>query len=287
MVMAPADSMAMLESMIRDFDRIRPITSEIRLFPLINSDAKTMVDQLELLFQTKGGGGGAEGEARSELVFGSSLSQIQEEQLASVGQQLRFAADSRTNTLIAAGAPVYLTMVEDLVRFLDSQEAEDRISMVYNAKFRPATDLQNAIKGFVEQELNVLGEGDTEESRVRRQERQVSVESVGDEEKGSSSLLVGTSSRSYQKTMDLIQSLDRAEPQVMISVLIAEVSLTDDVDLGVEIAGQELDLLTVRWWAPTASSKEATLILWAEQPWAPRATAWASTSQSPARISAF
>lgn len=240
MVMAPADSMAMLEAMIHDFDKIRPVTSEIRLFPLINSDAKTMVDQLKEIFQTEGGGGGAGGEqTQSQLVFGTSATDL--EQLASVGQELRFAADTRTNTLIVAGAQVYLTMVEDLVRFLDSQQAEDRVSTVYNAKFRPATDLATAVKGFVEQEISVLGEGDTEESRVRRQERQVSVEGVGTEEKGSSSLLVGTSARSYQRTMDLIQSLDRAEPQVMISVLIAEVSLTNDVDLGVEIAGQELD----------------------------------------------
>ncbi len=238
MVMAPADSMTMLESMIRDFDRIRPITSEIRLFPLINSDAKTMVEQLKEIFKTDGGGG-TDGAAQSQIVFGTSPTDV--EQLASVGQELRFAADTRTNTLIAAGAPVYLTMVEDLVRFLDSQSAENRVSTVYNAKFRPATDLATAVKGFVEQELNILGESDTEESRVRRQERQVSVESVGSEEKGSSSLLVGTSARTYQKTMDLIQSLDRAEPQVMISVLIAEVTLTDNVDLGVELAGQELD----------------------------------------------
>jgi general secretion pathway protein D len=41
--------------------------------------------------------------------------------------------------------------------------------------------------------------------------------------------------------MDLIHQLDRPEPQVMISVLIAEVTLSDSVELGVEIAGQELD----------------------------------------------
>jgi type II secretion system protein D len=240
MVMAPADSMAMLEAMIHDFDKIRPVTSEIRLFPLINSDAKTMVDQLKEIFQTEEGGGGAGGEkTQSQLVFGTAVTDL--EQLASVGQELRFAADTRTNTLIVAGAQVYLTMVEDLVRFLDSQQAENRVSSVYNAKFSKASDLATAIKAFTEQETNVLGTGEDEESRVRRQERQISVESMGDAEKGSSSLLVGTSSRSYQRTMDLIQSLDRAEPQVMISVLIAEVSLTNDIDLGVEIAGQELD----------------------------------------------
>jgi len=40
--------------------------------------------------------------------------------------------------------------------------------------------------------------------------------------------------------MELIQNLDRPEPQVMISVLIAEVALSDTVDLGIEIAGQDL-----------------------------------------------
>ena len=39
-----------------------------------------------------------------------------QEALATIGQELRFAADSRTNTLMVAGSPVYLTMVEDLVR---------------------------------------------------------------------------------------------------------------------------------------------------------------------------
>ncbi len=239
MVMAPADSMSMLEAMIHDFDKIRPVTSEIRLFPLINSDAKTMVDQLKEIFQTEGGGGAGGDQTQSQLVFGTSATEL--EQLASVGQELRFAADARTNTLIVAGAQVYLTMVEDLVRFLDSQQAEDRVSAVYNAKFRPASDLATAIKGFVDQETNVLGTGEDEESRVRRQERQVSVESVGQEDKGSSSLLVGTSRRGYQRTMDLIQSLDRAEPQVMISVLITQVTLNDDMELGIELAGQELD----------------------------------------------
>jgi len=235
MVMAPADSMAMLEAMIRDFDRIRPITSEIRLFPLINSDSKTMADQLTELFKAEGGT--AEGEAKSQLVFGDITG---ETELASVGQELRFAADTRTNTLIVAGAPVYLQMVEDLVHYLDSQAAEDRITEVIPTKYRTGSELATAVKGFVDQELAVVGEGEDEESRSRRQERQVSIESLGDAEKGSNALVVGTSRRAYQQTMDMIQALDRPEPQVMISVLIAEVTLSDNVDLGVEIAGQDL-----------------------------------------------
>lgn len=236
MVMAPADSIYMLEAMIRDFDRIRPVTSEIRLFPLVNSDAETMVDQLAELFEEQTEAS-ADGETKSQLVFGDLAA---EEALATIGQELRFAADPRTNTLIVAGSPVYLTMIEDLVRYLDSQEAEDRIAEVYQTKYGRSSDLAQAIQGFVDQELNVLGETDDEESRMRRMERQVSVQAIGDEEQGSSSLIIGTSRRGYQRTMDMLRALDRPEPQVRIAVLIAQVTVNDDIELGVELAGQDL-----------------------------------------------
>lgn len=234
MVMAPSDSMNMLEAMILDFDKIRPVTSEIRLFPLVNSDAETMVDQLTELFQTDGGG---DGDTQSELVFGDAIG---EDSIASVGQDLRFTADPRTNTLIVAGSEVYLGMVEDLIRYLDSQEAENRIIEVVQAKFRSANDIADAIQRINDQELNILGEADDEESRMRRMDRQISIAAIGDEDEGSSSLVVGTSRRAYQRTMDLIEELDRPEPQVMLSVLIAEVTLSDSAELGIEIAGQDL-----------------------------------------------
>lgn len=235
MVFAPADSMSMLEAMIVDFDRIRPIRSELRLFPLINSDAQTMVEKLTNLFKPTEGG---EGETARQFSFGGAFSDVD---FASVGQELRFEADERTNTIIAAGAEIDLRMIEELIRYLDAQEAEDRMTGVYQAKFRPASDIAQAIKGFNEQEQDVLGEGDDMEARLRRQERQVSVEAVGDEEKGSSSLIYGTSRKSYSRTMEMIEQIDRPEPQVMISVLIAEVTLSNNVELGIEIAGQELD----------------------------------------------
>jgi len=234
MVMAPTDSMAMLEAMILDFDKIRPVTSEIRLFPLVNSDASTMADQLTELFE---GSGGGDGDTQSELVFGDAMG---EDTLASVGQNLRFSADPRTNTLIVAGSQVYLGMVEDLIRYLDSQEAEKRIIEVVQAKFRSANDIADAIQRINEQELNILGEADDEESRMRRMDRQISIAAIGNEDEGSSSLVVGTSRRAYQRTMDLIEALDRPEPQVMLSVLIAEVTLSDSAELGIEIAGQDL-----------------------------------------------
>ena len=238
LVMAPSDSMAMLEAMIKDFDAIRPIRSEVRLFPLTNSDAESMTEQLTELFKPTEGG--AEGETKSQLVFGDTFGDLD---VASVGQDLRFAADVRTNTLIAAGAEVDLRMVEDLVRYLDSLEAEDRVTEVVQTKYLEPSEIATAIKNFSQQEQDVLGEVEDREAQTRKAERQISVEAVGgtgENEQGGKSLIVGTSRRAYQQTMKMIEQLDRPEPQVRISVLIAEVSLTDDLELGVEVAGQDL-----------------------------------------------
>jgi type II secretion system protein D len=234
MVVAPSGSMAMLEAMIRDFDSIRPIQSEIRLFPLLNADAEAMVQQLTEIFESDS----AEGETIRQLNFGDALSDVE---FARVGQDLRLTADTRTNTLLAAGAEVDLQMVEGLVRYLDAQEAEDRIVEVVQAHFRNAQELAEAVSSFNSQEDEAIGLGDDDESIQRKIERQISIQAVGDAEEGSSSLIVGTSRRHYQKTMDMIRNLDRPEPQVMITVLLAEVGLQDDVELGVEIAGQNLN----------------------------------------------
>jgi type II secretion system protein D len=234
MVWAPAESMGMLESLIRDFDRIRPVQSELRLFPLLNADAEAMLQQLEELFDTEGGAGE---EVQSQLFLGGELEDIN---FARVGQELRFSADLRTNTLIAAGAEIDLRMVEELVRYLDSQEVEERVVEVYQARFRSADELSEALRGFNDQERDILGDTEDETSQRVLRDRQIAVESLGDPEEGSSSLIVGTSRNNYTRTMDLLHQLDSPEPQVKIAVLIAEVALTDQVELGVEIAGQSL-----------------------------------------------
>ncbi|MCH8252699.1 MAG: hypothetical protein IID36_09635, partial [Planctomycetes bacterium] len=234
LVSAPTESIDLIETMVREFDSIRPVASEVRLFALQNSDAETMVDKLTLIFNPDT----AEGETQSQLFFGEDgLGGVE---LARVGQELRFAADPRTNTLIAAGAEIDLDMVEQLVAHLDALEVEERRVEVYQAKYRDAQDLASAVQNFIQQEQDVLSEATDEASMMLRAEQQVSIEAIGDPDEGSSSLIVGTSRRAYHRTMDMIHQLDRPEPQVMISVLIAEVTLSDSVELGVEIAGQDL-----------------------------------------------
>ncbi|MHC4092353.1 MAG: secretin N-terminal domain-containing protein, partial [Planctomycetota bacterium] len=232
-VMAPADSMDMLEAIIRDFDTIRPILAEIRLFPLVNADAEEVVERLEELFEAEGG---EEGEQTLTFGTGEGSVTVAAAGEGGVRQQVRFSADRRTNTVIAAGSEMDLNMVEQLIYQLDAQDAEERVTLVYEVRNTTAEAVTEAIRAFAEDEQERLGELEDEASLMRQAERHITA--ISDEQ--SNSVVLGVSPRYYDQYMTLIHELDRPPPQVMIQVLVAEVTLDDRVDLGLDFAVQDL-----------------------------------------------
>ncbi len=234
MVMAPAESMDLLEAMIVDFDRVKPVTAEIRMFPLVNADADEVVQRLEDVFGT--GDSGGDGIERT-LVFGGEDSSAGGGEGSTLRLELRFTADRRTNTVVAAGNPIDLSMVEQLIAQLDARDIDERVQEIYRARFMPATDIASALDEFSQAENQLLSELDDAVSIRRRADKQVTV--VSDED--SNTILLGASQRNYPQYMDLIRQIDKPAPQVMISVLIAEVSMDDRYELGVEFAAQDLN----------------------------------------------
>lgn len=240
MVMAPAGSMAMLETLIQAFDRLRPQMAEIRLFPLANADAEEVVQRLQDLFEAPSGAGS---DVDQQLEFGGRMAGLVERAAAHNGElngvrlPVRFSADRRTNTVIAAGHPMDLGMVEQLVQMLDIPDVEERITEVVMLQYSTAADVVSAVNDFVQEERDRLSDIEGETAAIRKAERHVTV--VGDE--SSNSVLLGISPRYYSQIMSMIQQIDRPPPQVMIQVLIAEVTLDDSVELGFEWALQDLD----------------------------------------------
>ena len=235
MVLAPAASIEMLEQLICEIDKMPPQLAEIRLFSLINADAEDMVERLGELFEPEQGGAG---EMEQQLVFGDGgvASVTTGGGDGSSVQAVRFTADRRTNTVIAAGGEADLGMVEKFIRMIDSQTVDDRINQVYLAKYSTAEDITTALKEFVQEENDRLSELDDESAIMRQAERHVTI--IGDE--ASNSVLLGVSPRYYSNVMEMIRQIDRPPPQVMIQVLIAEVALDDSVEFGMEFALQDL-----------------------------------------------
>jgi len=235
-VMAPAGSMEMLNGLIVSIDRIPPTVAEIRMFQLVNADAEEVVTRLTELLEAKEQEGPETQLEVGGATGGPAVSGPGGTAAAAPGQELRFTADRRTNMVIAAGAEADLNMVEQVIRALDSQDVDERMRFVYEARYVPASDAATAIKEFYDEENDLLGDIDDQSAIMRQAERHVTV--VGDEE--SNSLLVGVSPRYYSRTMDMLYSLDRPPPQVNIQVLIAEVILDDSLEFGMEWALQDL-----------------------------------------------
>jgi len=234
MVLAPAESIEMLEQLICEIDKMPPQLAEIRLFPLVNADAEEMVERLEALFEPDQG---SAGEMEQQLIFGDGgVASVTASADGSSVQAIRFTADRRTNTVIAAGGEADLNMAEKLIRLIDAQTADDRITEVYQVRYSTSEDLTAAMKEFVEEENDRLSELDDESAILRQAEKHVTL--IGDE--ATNSVLVGASPRYYSGVMEMIRQIDRPPPQVMIQVLIAEVSLDDNVEFGMEFAMQDL-----------------------------------------------
>ncbi len=240
-LMAPEDSIAMMGQLIRMLDSVQPMIASIREFPLYNANAADMKKLLDELFQTQGGGGGRSGEEARQVVFSPTAAAA----MATAGGaaiELTFSVDERTNTLIAAGSEAYLNEVANLVYKLDERQIDDRIVEVRRLRNARADDVASAMTDFFKNESSIIEQatGGAEEAASRRLEREVSVTSVPQEEGEASIILVSYSPRMKSQIESMIAELDQPPPQVMIQVLMAEVTLNNNFEMGMEFAFQDL-----------------------------------------------
>ncbi len=254
-VSAPSISMPMIEQMIRDLDTSNIGAQNIRIFKLKNADAIAMADILTQLFNLSQRGNlyvlkprdptiptgpsmaapidgaapalGAPAPAATAGLSGTELTTVED-----VRQQLSITVDSRTNSLLVSGTPIYLDLVERVVNELDQQEANERETFLYQLRNSSAQEVATVLSAFVEQEQRKLIETlsvDQLGSAARLLEREVTI--VGDAK--SNSVLVSASPRYLDRVKQMIEELDVDPPQVLIQVLLAEVTIDRESEFGV------------------------------------------------------
>ncbi|MFM7260741.1 MAG: secretin N-terminal domain-containing protein, partial [bacterium] len=249
-VRAPRDSMGLIEKMIKDLDSSTSGSQNIRIFKLTNADASAMARILKELFNLRQSGNlyvlkpREDGDAAPAIdagatsapvaaapsagTLGSDLTLVPDDR-----QQLSITVDDRTNSLLVSGTPTYLDLVEKVVNELDAQEANTRDTFVYKLKNATATEVARVVNEFVsEDQRKILETLSTEElpSASKLLEREVTV--VGDQK--SNTVLVNASPKYLEKVRAIIDELDVDPPQVLIQVLLAEVSLDSAESLGPE-----------------------------------------------------
>jgi type II secretion system protein D len=251
-VTAPRESIAMIERMIRDLDDSSTGSKNIRIFKLVNADAIAMAEILSELFRLKQGnsmyvlkpredqpmigapGVAPGGDGASPVNGGIALGGTELTAVPDERQQLSITVDSRTNSLIVSGTPTYLDLVAQVVEELDKLEANEREVFVYQLRNSVADEVARVIGEFVDQEQKKLVgtlSADQLGSAARLLEREITIQ--GD--KQSNTVLVSASPRYMDRVKEMIRKLDVDPPQVLIQVMLAEVTLDSKDEWGVDL----------------------------------------------------
>ena len=226
-VSAPAESMELIEALIRQLDSLPAAEAQIKVFTIVNSDAESLKTTLQNLFAGQAAAGGQSATGPVAAPAGTENSLV----------ALRFAVDARTNTIIASGSATDLNVVEAILTRLDDSEVRHRKTEVFRLKNSPADLVALAINQFLTTERQIQQQQQTSgmTSAFEQIEREVVVVS----EMVSNSLILSATPRFFDEIKDLIERLDARPPMVMIQVLIAEIDLSNTDEFGIEMGLQD------------------------------------------------
>lgn len=215
----PSDSLDALVEMVNLLDTPRD-TAQLKVFPIEHGDAANLVQVLQSLLVT----GTAQGASQLPNSTGeNSLT------------PLRFSVDDRTNTIIATGPEGDLKIVAALLARLDESDASQRRNAVYHLKNAPATEVALAINQFLTSKRQIENAVASNSNVFQQLEKEVVVVP----EPVNNKLILSATPRFFDELNDLIQRLDESPPQVVIQVMIGEVTLSDTEELGVELGLQD------------------------------------------------
>ncbi|MCG8408764.1 MAG: hypothetical protein MI923_26460 [Phycisphaerales bacterium] len=240
-VAASPSTLRLVEKLVKKLDGIEKQEVVVRVFGLTHADATRMVEVLEEMFaQDEGSQQQEEFQQDREIVVEGGMSGggvgPASEQSGTFGRpRTTFVADERTNSVIAAGWFKDIDVVSDIIAQLDSRDTQDRVSFIYPAVNMTAEEMQGALDEYFQAE-NAVFEQLEDVSPQQRMAREVSI--VAHTE--SNQLIVSASPRRQSEVLRLIEDLDTPPPQVMIQVMIAEVTLDDNFEMGLEFALQQL-----------------------------------------------
>ena len=148
--------------------------------------------------------------------------------------------DTIGSVAVFASEGSYLDRAKYWAKQLDKPDnSEEKNYFVYQPKYARATDLGESLDALLSGFNRLLAQENEPRANANSSARKVSagnddVSVVVDER--SNSLVIFATGIEYQKIMGLIRRLDVTPKQILLDMVIAEVTLTDDFKKGVEFA---------------------------------------------------
>ncbi len=214
------ENLPLIEKLIEQLDTPGQI-AKIKIFPIKNGDASALVETLRALLPAQAPGSPGTAQLSSAPDETALL-------------PLRFTVDARGNNVIVVGSDGDLKIVEALILRLDESDSMQRKSTVYQLKNSPAVDVALAINEFLRSKRVVENASPGTSNPFEQLEKEVVVVPEPVQNK----LILSATPRYYEEISRLIEQLDEQPPQVMIQVMIAEITLGDTDEFGAEVGLQ-------------------------------------------------
>lgn len=254
-----------LVQIISSLDKAVEKVTEVRVFKLEFADADDTARLIEATFEESVN----EDEVFGRLIqqrFGGDRrgrgdnNQQQQQAPGTAKTPVSAESDTRTNSIVVSADPETMLKVAEIIDELDSDNTAKDSVLIYNVKNMQATDLADIFNNLFESSLSSSndqrfsgaaggnnGAGNTRGTRVQSANaiaatgNQGAADLVGQvsavANEDSNTLLILTPEKNFSRVQEILDELDKPVPQVLIRVLVSEVTYDDSVDFGVEFEG--------------------------------------------------
>jgi general secretion pathway protein D len=253
-----------LVQIISSLDRAVEKVTEVRVFKLEYADADDTARLIESTFEESV----SEDEVVGRLIQqrfsggrdrggrdrGQPQSNTQQQQRSSVNAE----SDGRTNSVVVSADPDTMLKIAEIVKELDSDTTAKDSVLIYDVKNMQATDLADIFNNLFEDTTSSAnnerfggGGGNARNggqgTRIQSANAVAStgnaaaadlvgqVTAVANED--SNTILILTPEKNFPRVQEILDALDKPVPQVLIRVLVSEVTYDDSIDFGVEFEG--------------------------------------------------
>ncbi len=228
--------------------------TEVRIYSLKNADAASAVKLITDIFKpdtTSGPGGFFRGVARFMMGGrggGGGGGATTDQTAAYQPPNLKASADVRTNSVVVTGPSESLLVVDKIIEKLESNTIEPQGVFVYALKNGTAADIAPVLNNIMGTSTSATGVGTRSTQPGMSPGGGASANASLASQNGlygqvyvvantdTNSLLVMTMPKYFEQVKGILKTLDRPIPQVLIRVLIAEITHDDTVDLGADFS---------------------------------------------------
>jgi general secretion pathway protein D len=258
---------------VRALDTHMATVAEVRVFQLAYANAADAAKLIGDVFK-EDSAASSQNQGRAPQFFrGRGQQQNQQpEETTSRAPKVIASADARTNTVVVSGPSDALAVVADVIKQLDSNPVEEESVLVYSLKNAKADNLSELLNTLFGQSSNTATRASatsgTTGGRTGGQNQQANQQPNQQSQRGgrfaqmlsqmsqtnqttaaglsgkvycvadtdTNTILALTAPSNFERLRGIIGELDRAIPQVLIKVLIAELTWSDKLDVGAEFS---------------------------------------------------